>query len=56
MVVMVKAAVAVRAGEPESVSVTVKLVVPTELGVPLMTPLLDSVSPAGKAPCVSDQV
>ena len=54
---MVKAAEVVRAGLPASASLTVKLAVPTAVGVPLMTPLvLLSVRPAGSAPCVIDQV
>ena len=47
--------VAVWAGEPESVACTVKLEVPTVVGVPLSTPAVLSESPAGSVPEASDQ-
>ena len=50
--VIVKAAVAVSAGEPESVSVTVKLAVPAEVGEPLIAPVVLLIArPVGSAPC-----
>ena len=55
--VMVKAEEAVRAGEPASVSVTVKLAVPAEVGVPVMAPVvLERVRPEGRAPCEMDHL
>ena len=45
------------AGLPESLTVTVKLVVPLVVGVPEINPVFgDRVSPAGSAPPVTDQV
>ena len=53
----VKAAEAVRAGLPESVSLTVKLAVPAEVGVPVMAPVvLQRARPVGRAPWEIDQV
>jgi hypothetical protein len=47
---------AVCAGDPLSVTVTVKLDVPVFVGVPEITPPLDIVSPAGRLPDVTDHV
>jgi len=54
---MLKVAVWVRGvGVLESATVTPKLVLPAEVGVPLITPALESDNPAGKLlPEVSDQ-
>jgi hypothetical protein len=48
--------VAVCDGDPLSVTCTVKVAVPGVVGVPLITPALDSVRPCGKIPEESDQV
>jgi hypothetical protein len=53
-IVMLKACVAVF--ESESVTLTVKLLVPVAVGVPLMTPLELRVNPVGRLPDNSDQV
>ena len=54
---MVKAAEAERAGEPESVSLTVKPAVPADMGVPLIAPVvLLMARPVGRAPWAIDQV
>ena len=51
------AAVAVTAGFSESVTATVKSLVPGAAGTPLISPVAGtSVSPAGSEPCVTDQV
>ena len=42
--------------EPLSATRTVKLELPAVVGVPLITPVPDSVKPAGKDPEVTDQV
>jgi hypothetical protein len=39
-----------------SVTLTVKLLVPVAVGVPLIVPALDSDNPDGKLPELSDQV
>ena len=39
-----------------SVAVTVKVAVPVAVGVPLTTPALDSVSPAGRLPLLTLKV
>jgi hypothetical protein len=49
-IVMLKLAEAVVAGEPESVTLIVKLKVPAVVGVPEIVPVADRVSPAGRAP------
>ena len=49
-------AVAVAAGEPESVTRTVKADVPACVGVPEIRPEAEMVSPTGKLPFVTDQV
>jgi hypothetical protein len=55
--VRVKAEVAVWVGEPLSVSLTVKLAVVWEVGVPVMMPVvLERERPEGSAPAVIDQV
>ena len=41
---------------PESATCTVKFAVPAVVGVPVMAPVLDSDSPAGKLPVLMDQV
>jgi hypothetical protein len=38
------------------VTFAVKLDVPAAVGVPLMTPALDNVKPAGNVPALTDQV
>ena len=54
---MARFAVAESCGVPESVTCTVKLVVPASVGVPLITPVAASnVKPVGKLPFVIDQV
>jgi hypothetical protein len=47
---------AVCAGDPLSVTVTVKLEVPVAVGEPEITPALDIDSPAGRLPEVTDHV
>ena len=47
---------AVWAGDPLSFTVTLKLAVPLAVGVPEITPPLDSVNPAGKLPDAIDHV
>jgi hypothetical protein len=47
---------AVSAGDALSVTATVKVAVPLAVGVPEITPALESVSPAGKLPDASDHV
>jgi hypothetical protein len=42
--------------DPLSVTVTLKVEVPLAVGVPEITPALESVSPAGKLPGAMDQV
>lgn len=51
---MVSVLVAVRF--PESVTCTVKVKLPLDVGVPLITPLLDMESPGGSDPVVMVQV
>src|SRR5450755_1075252 len=46
----------VAVGVVASSAVTVKLAVPTAVGVPLITPAADRVSPAGSAPALTDHV
>ncbi len=54
---MLKGALALCLGLPESVTWTVKLKVPAVVGVPAMTPVLAlRVSPEGSAPLTTDQV
>jgi hypothetical protein len=53
---MLKFAVAVFAGALESVTRTVKDTVPDAVGVPLITPPLLTLNPAGKDPPESDQL
>lgn len=53
---MLKLAVAVVAGEPESVTLTVNVEDPLVVGVPEITPAVESVSPAGKVPEETDQL
>jgi hypothetical protein len=48
--VMLKLAVALVAGEPESVTLTVKLEDPDAVGVPEIVPPAESVKPAGNEP------
>jgi hypothetical protein len=48
--VMLNAWLAVCAGELESAACTVKLLVPTEVGVPEIFPVVESVSPGGRVP------
>ena len=48
--------VAVCTGDPLSLTATLKVAGPLPLGVPEMTPALESVSPAGKLPEASDHV
>jgi hypothetical protein len=52
LIVMLKIAVAVFAGDSESVTVTVKLVAPVvvPVGVPEITPALLKLKPAGRVP------
>jgi len=52
LIVMLRLAVAVFAGDSESVTVTVKLMVPvtSPVGVPEITPPLLKLKPAGKVP------
>jgi hypothetical protein len=47
---------AVCAGDALSVTVTVKLAVPVFVGVPVITPPLDSDSPAGSCPALTVHV
>lgn len=47
---MLKLAVALVVGEPESVTFTVKLEDPVAVGVPEIVPPAESVKPAGKDP------
>jgi hypothetical protein len=54
--VMLRLAVAVCAGELESVTLTVNEEVPAVVGVPLITPEVLSVRPAGNEPELTDQV
>jgi hypothetical protein len=49
-IVMLKLAEAVVAGEPESVTLIVKLKVPVVVGVPAIVPAAESVRPPGNAP------
>jgi hypothetical protein len=49
-IVMLKLAEAVVAGEPESVTLIVKLKVPAVVGVPAIVPAAESVRPPGNAP------
>ena len=49
-IVMLKLAVALVAGEPESVTFTVKLEEPVAVGVPEIVPPEESVKPAGNDP------
>jgi hypothetical protein len=53
---MLKLAVAVVAGELESVTRTVKLEVPVAVGVPEIVPAAERVKPVGKDPEVRLQV
>jgi hypothetical protein len=54
---IVNAWVTVRGGLAESVSWSVKLLVPMAVGVPEITPVLEfRVSPAGSEPLMMDQV
>jgi hypothetical protein len=54
---IVNACVIVRGGFAESVSWSVKLLVPVAVGVPEMTPVLGfKVSPAGSEPLITDHV
>ena len=53
---MLRLAVAVFAGALESATRTVKDTVPDAVGVPLITPLLLRLNPAGKDPADSDQL
>ena len=54
---MVRAFVAVCAGEEESVAFTVKLLAPAVVGVPLIVPVLElRARPAGREPTLTDQV
>jgi hypothetical protein len=53
---MLKLAVAILAGELESVTLTVKLEVPVAVGVPEIVPALESVRPAGRDPELIDHV
>ena len=52
LIVMLKLAVAILAGDSESVTVTVKLAVPVTVpvGVPESTPVLLKLRPAGRVP------
>jgi hypothetical protein len=52
--VMVRVNVLLTSTELASVTWTVKVQVPVSIGVPLIPPVLDSTSPAGKAPATSD--
>jgi len=56
LITKVAAKVAVCAGDPESVTVTVNEVVPAAVGVPESTPAVLSVRPAGSVPVVTAQV
>jgi hypothetical protein len=48
---------AVRAGEPESVKVTVKLTLPATVGTPVIAPVAAlRLSPGGNKPCVTDHL
>jgi len=55
---MLRFCVAVFVGDSESVTVTVKLIVPTAgpVGLPVMAPVLAKLSPAGRLPVVTAQV
>jgi len=53
---MLRFAVAIAAGEPESFTCTVKAEFPDCVGVPEITPKLEMASPAGKLPLVTDQL
>jgi len=53
---MLNDCVAVSAGELESVAFTVNDVVPACVGVPVMSPLVESASPAGSDPLARDHV
>ena len=53
---MLRFAVAVFAGALESVTLTVKDTVPDAVGVPLITPPLLMLNPAGKDPADNDQL
>jgi len=55
-IVMLKLAVALVAGEPESVTFTVKLEDPVAVGEPEIVPPADSVKPAGNDPELMLQV
>jgi hypothetical protein len=48
--------VACATGDSESIAVTVKFEVPADVGVPVIVPAADSVSPAGSTPDVTDHV
>ena len=50
VIVMLRACVAVCAGDSESVTFTVKDEVPVEVAVPEITPAVEIEKPAGKAP------
>lgn len=54
--VMLRFALAVAAGELESVTRTVNAVVPVCVGVPEITPELEMTNPAGKLPFVTAQL
>jgi hypothetical protein len=49
-------AVAVCAGDPLSFTLTVKVAVPFAVGIPEITPPLDSDNPAGRLPEATDHV
>ena len=53
---MLRAWLAVCGGVPESVAVTVKVLVPAAVGVPEMAPELLKFSPAGKLPLLTLQL
>ena len=55
-IVILRFAVALCAGELESLTVTVNEEVPAVVGVPLICPELPSVRPAGREPELSDQL
>ena len=54
--VMDSGAVTVCVGDPLSVTATVNVEVPLAVGVPAITPALDSARPAGRLPETTDQV
>ena len=57
LITMLRLAVAISGAVSESLTPTVKLELPAEVGVPEMTPVLAlSVSPAGKLPLLMLQV